>query len=102
MRTSQNASCYHMFVAAVRPVLWRINNLRLFAIKPTELAHNLPPQSFNNKQTAFTTCSFFHHMRIPQFLTSQLETDVFLSTLFILILFIRMSSNGVSAQLQHP
>lgn len=55
-----------------------------------------------NKQTAFTTCSFFHHMRIPQFLTSQLETDVFLSTLFILILFIRMSSNGVSAQLQHP
>lgn len=72
----------------MRPVLWRINNLRLFAIKRPELAHNLPPQSFNNKQTknkqtAFTTCSFFHHMRIPQFLTSQLEIDVFFLVLYL-------------------
>lgn len=103
MRTSQNASCYHMFVAAVRPVLGGL-------ITSAYLPLNLPSWHIiyrhnpliTNKQTAFTTCSFFHHMRIPQFLTSQLETDVFLSTLFILILFIRMSSNGVSAQLQHP
>lgn len=69
MRTSQNASCYHMFVAAVRPVLWRINNLRLFAIKPTELAHNLPPQSFNNKQT-----NSLHYL---QFLSSYENPSVF-------------------------
>lgn len=66
MHTSQNASCYHMFVAAVRPVL---NNLRLFAIKPTELAHNLPPQSFNNKQT-----NSLHYL---QFLSSYENPSVF-------------------------